>query len=160
VSIKLPPLRDRKEDIPLLANHFLNKISEKYGKNIQGFKPETLTALELYHWPGNVRELENAIERCVILAEQETEYIPPDLLSPEIKAKVVPVKEPSPAGPEDIPSIPDPENIKTKKAAFEKNMLWEALIKNKWNQSTAAKELGIHESTLRYKMEKFNIKKP
>jgi DNA-binding NtrC family response regulator len=78
VSIHLPPLRERREDIPALAHHFLRKYAEANGKSIGGFAPETLARLEAYAWPGNVRELENAIERAVAVSAQPV-LLPDDL---------------------------------------------------------------------------------
>lgn len=69
VNIALPPLRERKEDIPVLADHFLRQKSTKYGKQLEGFQPEAMAALEKYAWPGNIRELENAVERAVVLCK-------------------------------------------------------------------------------------------
>ena len=69
VNIPLPPLRERKEDIAILANHFLDRMKEKYGKQLKGFKGETIRVLEAYTWPGNIRELEHAVERAVVLCE-------------------------------------------------------------------------------------------
>ncbi|MFO7712286.1 MAG: helix-turn-helix domain-containing protein, partial [Dehalococcoidia bacterium] len=71
VNIELPPLRERKEDIPLLAEHFLNKFSLENRKSIAGFCPEAMEFLLEHDWPGNVRELENSIERAVILAKDD-----------------------------------------------------------------------------------------
>ncbi len=92
VNIALPPLRQRQEDIAILANHFLNKMAEKHGKKITGFKPETGAYLESYNWLGNVRELENVVERTVILAEPQLEYVTPELLPAEIRAPAAPVE--------------------------------------------------------------------
>lgn len=72
VTIYLPPLRERKEDIPLLAHHFLRKFSEKTGKRVEGIDPKAMEAMMRYDWPGNVRELENAIERAVVLTRSDT----------------------------------------------------------------------------------------
>ncbi len=69
VEIHLPPLRDRREDIPLLAGHFLEQFARRYQRPLTGFTPEAMRALLEYRWPGNVRELEHAIERAVLLAE-------------------------------------------------------------------------------------------
>lgn len=150
VNLKLPSLRERKEDIPILAHHFLKAISKRYGKNIKGFEAETLAILESYAWPGNVRELENAIERMVILAEPDLVTLSADLLPSEIKKKEANISEST--APES-----HARSIKVKKASYEKQMLLEALEKHHWNQSAAARELGIHESTLRYKMQRFGI---
>ncbi len=86
VFIEIPPLRKRKEDIPLLAHFFLNKYSEKYNKAIHEIHPDVIRRMMKYHWPGNVRELENAIERAVIMETRErlnNIQIPDDKLGPE-----------------------------------------------------------------------------
>ena len=160
VNIKLPALRERKEDVAILAQHFLNKLSAKYGKNIKGFKPETLAILEAHHWPGNVRELENVIERTVILTAQDLDYIPPELLPPEIRTRpLVSAETPQPpAETTAFSSEADLPNIKTRKASYQKNLLLKALEEHHWNQSAAAQALGIRESTLRYKLKKLGIK--
>ncbi|HSP79497.1 MAG TPA: sigma 54-interacting transcriptional regulator, partial [Myxococcaceae bacterium] len=85
VAVTLPPLRERKSDIPALVSHFLEKYSDSYGKDVSGLAPGTLQALLAYDWPGNIRELENAIERAVVLAlgpELTTDDLPPVLRGP------------------------------------------------------------------------------
>ncbi len=152
VSINLPPLRERKGDIAILANHFLTKLADKYKKPLSGFHSETMAHFEQYEWPGNVRELENIVERMVILADPGAEKLEPDLLPLEIRPreyeKVVAQM-----------SDDDGQNIKSKREAYEKMMLLEALTNNDWNQSSAGRELGISERTVRYKMQKFGIKR-
>jgi len=86
IEIYLPPLRERKDDIPLLVEHFLSRYSEQNGKNLKACTPEAMEILMKYHWPGNVRELENVIERAVVLADSDTELITPELLPPSILA--------------------------------------------------------------------------
>lgn len=86
IEIYLPPLRERKDDIPLLVEHFLSRYSEENGKNLKACTPEAMEILMKYHWPGNVRELENVIERAVVLADSDTELITPELLPPSILA--------------------------------------------------------------------------
>jgi len=153
VNVSLPPLRERKEDIAILANHFLKKTAEKHSRPIKGFKPETVAYLENHTWPGNVRELENVIERMIILSEPKSELIAPELLPSEIR----------PATLESDATVqqgkPSP-GVKTMKDAYEKMILLEALMKHDWNQSAAARELEIDEKSVRYKMQKFGIKKP
>jgi DNA-binding NtrC family response regulator len=85
VAITLPPLRERKSDVPALVNHFIDKYDEAYGKEVRGLAPGTLQALLAYDWPGNIRELENAIERAVVLSpntELTAEDLPPVLRGP------------------------------------------------------------------------------
>ena len=153
VSIKLPPLRNRKGDIPILANFFLEKMAKRYNRQVKGFKADTMAHLEAYNWPGNIREMENFVERMAILAEDQHDYIPVELLPFEIR-------------PHDLGNIAAQQadlasgNIKSKKANYEKIMLIEALTNNDWNQSAAARELGISERTVRYKMQKFDLQKP
>jgi transcriptional regulator with GAF, ATPase, and Fis domain len=153
VNILLPSLREREGDIVLLANHFLQKQREKYKKNLKGFKPETILYLEKYSWPGNVRELENIIERMVILAEDRVEYISPDLLPDEIKSLQFEFVRSTQLG----NSSP---NILSRRDAYEKEELMNTLSNQNWNQTASAKALGIAESTLRYKMQKYGLKKP
>ncbi len=150
VSIHLPPLRERGDDLVILAHHFLEKMAQQYGKPIAGFRPETLAGLENYHWPGNVRELENVIERMIVLAPSDTEYLEPELLPahlPSVRTSA------SDARPPDSGK----RTLKTMTEAFEKALLREALEKSRWNQSSAARELGISERMVRYKMQKFGI---
>lgn len=160
VNVQLPALRDRREDIILLADHFLKRLSAKYGKTLAGFRPETAACLEAYAWPGNVRELENVIERMVILApwdkkhstglaEPQADFLAPDLLPPELlTGDSLPLQVPKSAG-----------AVKDKKDAYEKQLLLETLARNNWNQSAAARELGVDEKSVRYKMRKFGIRK-
>jgi transcriptional regulator with GAF, ATPase, and Fis domain len=153
VNVALPPLRERKEDIAILANHFLKKTAEKHNRQIKGFKPETVSSLENYAWPGNVRELENVVERMAILAEPKLELIAPELLPAEIRPQIFGSDTTAP------PGKPSP-GVKTMKEAYEKMILLEALVKSDWNQSAAARELEVDEKTVRYKMQKFGIQKP
>jgi Nif-specific regulatory protein len=154
VNVNLPPLRERTGDMVLLTTHFLKKYAEKYQKQVAGLKNETIQLLESYKWPGNIRELENVIERLVILAEPGIEYIPPELLPEDIllKAGKTFSKQIKPVNSKTL-------SINEKKAAFEKDMILKSLQKNNWNQTLAAEELDMHESTLRYRMRKFSIKK-
>ena len=153
VSVKLPPLRDRRGDVPILADHFLEKLAKRHDKRIKGFKPDTMAHLEAYDWPGNVRELENIVERMVILAEDHLEYLPVEVLPLEIRPQTTS---------DGIPqlSMGSSSDIKSRKSAYEKTMLLEALARNDWNQSAAARELGISERSVRYKMQKLGIEKP
>lgn len=153
VNVTLPALRERKEDIAVLADYFLKKMVEKHNRAIKGFKSETVVYLENYQWPGNVRELENIVERMVILAAPKVELIAPELLPSDIRpptldgAAMVQSSKPSPG-------------VKTMKDAYEKMILLEALVKHNWNQSAAARELEVDEKSVRYKMQKFGIMKP
>ncbi|MHC4473575.1 MAG: sigma-54-dependent transcriptional regulator [Planctomycetota bacterium] len=145
VTIELPPLRERKDDIPLLATHFL----EKKGAATVRMDPEFLRALREYPWPGNVRELGNVIERALVLHEEE------GLLRPEdLPAHVL---EPEPGGsvPHLLSGFPD-EGISL--AEVEKSLIRSAMEKAGGNQSKAARLLGITRQTLLYRLEKHELK--
>lgn len=88
IEIYLPPLRERREDIPLLVEHFLKQFNSENGKRLESVAPETMDILMNYRWPGNVRELENAIERAVVLADLDAERLTPDLLPGSITKTV------------------------------------------------------------------------
>jgi Nif-specific regulatory protein len=154
VSISLPPLRERVDDIPILVQNFIEKIGKNYKKNIKGLKTETLSIMERYHWPGNIRELENTIERMIILAEPVGEYLEPELLPLEVTGKQVPL-----SGIVKNLNSTRTTGIQAQKTSFEKRVLQDALENNGWNQSLTARELGIPESTMRYRMKKFGIRK-
>jgi DNA-binding NtrC family response regulator len=135
IPIHLPPLRERKEDIPLLANHFLNKYKHEFGKKIKSFKKETLALLSAYDWPGNVRELENMVERLVVLTRAE--LIGNDKLPAEIKGE--------------DPSAPESSESKLSDALkkFEADFIRKTLEKAGGKKGKAAEILGIHRNTLR-----------
>ncbi|HQV33261.1 MAG TPA: sigma-54 dependent transcriptional regulator [Calditrichia bacterium] len=138
VEIILPPLRERGEDIALLAGHYLKQFAQKYQRNITGFAPATLEALARYPWPGNVRELQHAMQRAVILTDGE-------LLQPGD----FPFKATS-AG-EDL--RPESLHLET----LEKEAIRKALKKNGGNISQTARELGLTRAALYRRMEKFNL---
>jgi two-component system response regulator HydG len=99
ISLRLPPLRERREDIPLLAQHFLSRYADKNGKRISGLSKEAVAALSAWRWPGNVRELENAMERAVVLCRGDTvgvDELPPNMREgePETRQIVVPIGTP------------------------------------------------------------------
>lgn len=132
-SVWVPALRDRKEDIPLLSDHFLQKISGRERKILPGFEPETYELLRSFNWPGNVRELENEIERLVILAEPGR-FISPALLSDHIRYP--------------LRNRPERGSLKDQLASLEKDLILEALKIHNNNKSLAAKDLGITRQTI------------
>ena len=142
IPINLPPLRERRNDIPLLANHFLRKFSIEQNKNLEGISSEAMRLLLDYHWPGNVRELENSIEHAVILAKGgriEPAQLPSVLL--EASAS---------------PGTPKPLTIHDHEA----RLLQETMEECGWNKKEAAKRLSISRSTLYEKLRKYRISKP
>ena len=146
VSIIIPPLRERKSDIPVLIQHFIDKYSKENAKEITGITKEAQNILMRYHFPGNIRELENIIERAVVLARENV------ILTSDLPAGMN-------AGSDK--TILDPHNFSDpymdKIAAFERAMIKEALEIKHGNQSQAAKLVGISERHLRSRMQKLNI---
>jgi two-component system nitrogen regulation response regulator GlnG len=173
VRIHIPPLRERREDIPLLINYFLKKFGLAQGRQPKSISAPAVTMLERFHWPGNVRELENVIQRAVVMSKGDV--ILPGGLPPLISNAAVPAGEraataaPSavsePEKPTDLASITRTlfewarENPKLKiLPAVERELIIQALLDTKGNQVRAAKLLGITRATLRKRVEKFQIK--
>ncbi len=148
IPLEIPPLRERKQDIPPMVQHFLEIYNEKFKQRINGVSPEGLEKLMAYHWPGNVRELRNTIERAMVL--EETDLLRPGslgtgLVNLEAKAGERPVPAPE--------AIPDGLSLQE----TEKAMLVRALDRSQGNQTKAARALGITRDTLRYRMKKYNL---
>jgi two-component system, NtrC family, response regulator HupR/HoxA len=139
----LPPLRERAEDVPLLAEHFIDKLNRPNGKHVLGCTSETLALLSAAEFPGNVRERENEIERAWVLADDEG-YITPDLLSPRFAAVAQGGLRP-------------PETLRGKMDRFEQEAIREALDLNAWNQTRTAAALGISRRSLIDKMNKYDL---
>ena len=145
VSVRVPPLREREDDIPRLAAHFLNKYSQKFGRAVQDISPDALELLKTYSWPGNVRELENIIERAVALARGPViglQHLPIELAVPAGVA----------AGPETTATT-----LKTTLRRVESQVLLRVLESTGWNYGQAAAQLGVHRNTLRYRLEALGI---
>jgi transcriptional regulator with PAS, ATPase and Fis domain len=141
VRIVLPPLRERREDIPMLAHHFLQKVSAANNQPVRGFVPETMALLERYHWPGNVRELENVIERTVSLA-------PGPLIMPDDLPEAVRTVD---AG------LPRKDEGLLTLEEVEKRHLIRVLRQTGGNKVQAAKILDIDRRTLYRMAERFGI---
>ncbi len=138
-SVFIPPLRERKGDIPLLANYFVQKYSRAMGKLITSISPEAMDAVVRYNWPGNVRELENAIERAMVVGK------PPAIRPEDLPYQLTEKNHVLPSG-----SI----------AAVEKAHIVSVLDQNRWNISRSAEILQIDRVTLYNKIEKYGLKKP
>ncbi|MGD0230198.1 MAG: sigma-54 dependent transcriptional regulator [Syntrophorhabdales bacterium] len=139
VQIEIPPLRERKEDIPLFLDFFLKKFNERHKKSMKGFAREARDVLIKHDYPGNVRELENIVERAVVLARGE--YITREDLSIF-----------NPAEP-----LSTEGSMKQVVESMEKRIITEALVSANWVQTRAAEAIGISERMLRYKMKKLGI---
>jgi two-component system nitrogen regulation response regulator NtrX len=141
IPIVVPPLRERKEDIPALVDHFLESIAVEYGKKPKKIAPEALKMLEAYDWPGNIRELRNMIERLVIMTPSDT-ITPKDLLIAEQSRQ-------------DYLSY---KTLKEARDAFEKDFITKRLEENNWNISKTAEILQMERSNLHKKIKAYNIK--
>ena len=153
VPIVLPPLRERKEDIPLLFNHFLNKSNERNNRSIK-ITPELLDFLISYRWPGNVREMQNMVERMVILSENDRlslDDIPPNLLLHEEDRDPY-TPNPLPETPKSIFQTP-PKELQV----IEREEIEAALKRNGWVQVRAAKELGLTQRQIGYRIKKYGL---
>lgn len=140
ITIRIPPLRERREDIALISRHYLQYFSEKNQKRITGFESEVLPLLSAYDWPGNVRELENTIERAVILCPFESINV--ESLSRKFK---------------DLASRREESVDEMTLPELEKKVVGQALEKASWNQSKAAALLGISRKQLRTKMKNYDL---
>jgi len=148
LSLKVPPLRERKEDIPLLANHFLARCNSKLGTRVTSIDPAAMRTLIQYPWPGNVRELENLVERAVILCDSDT--ITSELLTDKISQ--------TPEVDNEV-SFLDPDELSIKKtmAHVERELIRRALAKTGGNRTRAARLLDISHRTLLYKLKDYDI---
>lgn len=143
IPIFVPPLRERKEDIPELVKYFLDYCAKEYGQKPKKITPEALKAIENYNWPGNIRELRNVIERLVIMT-------PSNIISP----KDIIISETSRS---DYFSY---KTLKEAKESFEKDFITKKLEENNWNISKTAEILNIERSNLHRKIKAYNIKTP
>jgi DNA-binding NtrC family response regulator len=148
IRLHLPPLRDRLDDVPLLARHFLSVYCQRLDRRLEGFAPDALATLQRYSYPGNVRELINIIERAVALAPGSRIELSdlPDLLH-RPAPRVDTVAETPPL----VRTVPEPAS------GNEQERLLAALRDTNWNVSRAAARLGISRNTIRYRMEKYGL---
>jgi transcriptional regulator with PAS, ATPase and Fis domain len=146
MAVDLPPLRDRRGDVPLLVSHYIEAFNVEFRKKIRGVSATAMAALQDYAWPGNVRELRNAVERAMLLAETN-----------ELDERHFPVlatrggELPSALG---LP--PGGINLE----ALERSLVVQALERAGWNQTRAAALLGLNRDQIRYRIEKFELEKP
>jgi len=143
ITLRVPPVRERSEDIPLLCNHFLSKFNQRYQKSVKVISPAAYHLLIRNRWPGNVRELENAIERAVLVCK--TGEITPNDLPETIREEGSPTQE---------FTIPPRRTL----AEIEKMAIVQTLQRTNWNKQEAAQILGLYRPTLYSKMKKHDIK--
>ncbi|MCU7803852.1 MAG: sigma-54 dependent transcriptional regulator [Candidatus Thiodiazotropha sp. (ex Lucinoma borealis)] len=152
VTIHLPALRERKTDIPLIANSILDGAIQHLGKQVDGFSAEAIACMQAYHWPGNVRELQNEIRHMLVMSDMDE--MGAELLSPRVLRA-------APEGDEaDLQTMGVLEgSLKERVESLEARILKETLIRHRWNKSQAAKELGLSRVGLRSKLERYGLEK-
>ena len=141
-SIYLPPLRERKTDIPLLADHFVEKHAAGHTKDVRRIATSAIDMLMSYHWPGNVRELENCIERAVLVCEGgaiHAHHLPPTLQTAEVSGTLA------------------RQSLKEALAAYEKDLVQDALKSARGNRAKAARLLDTTERILGYAVRKHRL---
>ena len=152
--LALPSLRDRKDDLPLLIDHFVKLVVPSLGVDPPRISDAAMSFLLRYNWPGNIRELRNIIERCTLLAaggEITVDLLPPEMIGHEDTKEAAPTSDvvASHGGPS-----------QSKLASHERSLIFQALQDAGWNQSAAARTLGISRDNLRYRMKKYDLKRP
>jgi Nif-specific regulatory protein len=148
ITIRVPSLRERREDIPVLAQYFLDRYSTQMGKRIRGFAPDVLRALLGYEWRGNVRELEKTVKRMVVLADDDV-VLDLSLLPAEIREAA------AAGGANRVPS----RTLRTNVAQLERKMIAEALERNRGNKARTARDLGLSYPTLLTKIRTFKLER-
>ncbi len=146
VQIPVPPLRERREDIPLLMDHFIRKYNQRFGKRLTHVSPKALEVLREAPWPGNVRELENMIERAVALSDGpiiDLRDLPLELILPDLRGLG--------GGTEGL-------SLKEAREQFERQVVLRVLEQVRWNQVEAARLLGLHRNTLKAKLAAWGIR--
>ena len=148
VPLRVPPLRERREDIPLLVEHFVRKTSRECRRDVRGVSAGALEVLTRYDWPGNVRELENVIYRAVVLARNpviQLQDVPLDVAIPETGARLA-----EDTGPP----------LRDAMGQFERQYILRVLERVGWNVSRAARDLGVHRNTILAKLSAWGLQRP
>ncbi|NOY39564.1 MAG: sigma-54-dependent Fis family transcriptional regulator [Nitrospirae bacterium] len=156
--IHVPPLRERREDIPLLAYHFLRKYSEELGKEVKNISAEAMRILTSCRWPGNIRELENTIQRAILLADNST--IKPETLGFLTPSRTELSRTEQP--PRNIEELKEMKKDLRERSTeeLERVFIAEALKRNEWNISRAARDVGMQRSNFHALMKKHGISRP
>jgi Nif-specific regulatory protein len=147
ITVRVPSLRERREDIPILAQHFLDYYSRQMEKTVSGFSPELMRAFLEHEWRGNVRELEKTVKRLVVLAD-EGEPLSIELLPAEMRETV-----------SSTPEKPNGHSLRSSVSQLERRMIADALERHRWNKARTARDLGLSYPTLLAKIRTFRIER-
>jgi len=150
IQVRLPPLRERREDLPLLVDHFIRKFSAEHGRNVVGAAPEVMSALMVYHFPGNVRELENMIERAVTLATT-------DWLGLDAFPNLIGLQAAAPSVNAFAAIADEGLDLERHLEEYERTILIKALEKTSGNRTEAARLLRVSFRSMRYRLSKLGI---
>jgi transcriptional regulator with GAF, ATPase, and Fis domain/Tfp pilus assembly protein PilF len=154
ITVRVPALRERREDVPVLAQHFLTLYARQMEKSVQGLSPEVMRVFLAHEWRGNVRELEKTVKRMVVLADHG-DMLRPELLPPELmEAAPRPAETPAESGRNGAG-----RNLRSSVTDLERRMIAEALDRNRWNKARAARELGLSYPTLLAKIRILEIER-
>lgn len=154
-ELVVPPLRERPDDIPILADHVARHYGARIGRRVLGFAPALIERLKAFDWPGNVRELENEVKRMVAVAENG-EYLTEHHLSPRLAA----LPPPAPRGGLPFLNLDSDESLKEKIETVEAQLVLAALQRQRWNQSKTAAELGLSRPGLANKIKRYGLREP
>jgi Nif-specific regulatory protein len=147
ITVRVPTLRERREDIPVLAQHFLEQYARQMERDVKGLAPEVMRVFLDYEWRGNVRELEKTVKRMVVLAD-DGDTLGPELLPPDMRDQAAPVPEVAPG-----------TSLRTNVSMLERRMIEEGLDRNRWNKARVARELGLSYPTLLAKIRTLRIER-
>jgi DNA-binding NtrC family response regulator len=156
ITVRVPSLRDRREDIPLLCQHFLDYYSRQMEKRVRGIAPDVMHVFLEHEWRGNVRELEKTVKRLVVLAD-EGGVLGAELLPPEMLEAVVARTHGNGAAAD---ASARGKTLRSNVSELERRMIAQALERNRWNRARTARELGLSYPTLLAKIRSLRIEKP
>jgi formate hydrogenlyase transcriptional activator len=154
--VRVPPLRERPEDIPMLVRHFATRFASRLGREVSTIPASSMSALQRWHWPGNIRELENVIERAVVVSGGPVLQVSlPEAGAPPLPLSPMPMSRPAP-----VSDAAAPSRSSASYAEGERSLILDALRESGGTVASAAARLGLKRTTLQSKMRKLGIVRP